>query len=203
MYASILSFFKFEKRWKLINEIRDIRMPSTQTYIRTTISFEEFRNKYESLNITKWKDKRNWLIFMTLLHTGIRVSELYQFNKSKINCNKLEIKGKGKKYRVVYIDKFLINNLKSWKPNKVCINKNGTNLTYKEIYTIIKKMSLEFFNKNMTPHDLRRSYATNLNKSSVNIHVIQRILGHSDINTTSSYFQYTDDEILHELSRVI
>jgi integrase/recombinase XerD len=42
-------------------------------------------------------------------------------------------------------------------------------------------------NKLITPHTFRRSFATLLNHQKVNLTTIQKLLGHSDINTTASY----------------
>lgn len=42
-------------------------------------------------------------------------------------------------------------------------------------------------NKNITPHSLRRTYATNLNDQKVNPYSIKKLLGHDSLKTTFRY----------------
>ena len=46
--------------------------------------------------------------------------------------------------------------------------------------------------KGVTIHTLRHCYATHLLEAGVNVHAIQRLLGHSDLKTTLRYFHITD-----------
>ena len=126
------------------------------------------------------------------------------FNKKDIyDNNKYRILGKGNKIRTIYLNDYLVSLLDNWKPNRIAISKNNKLLTIKQINIIIKKLSSTYFNKLLTPHSLRRSFATNLLKSNINIEIVRRTLGHSNINTTSRYIQYTDDEILNEIKNLM
>lgn len=53
--------------------------------------------------------------------------------------------------------------------------------------------------KNVTPHCLRRTCATGLLKNGTNLRVIQTLLGHSDLTTTSVYLCLSPDEIREEV----
>ncbi len=202
MMASIISFFKFERRWKLIKECEQIKLPSSQYNLKSTIKFNEFNKVRDSIVLNKWKTERDWLIFSFLFYTGIRISELIQVKKTDIfEKNKLIIRGKGNKQRIVYLNDYLVKRLKHWNHNRIAITSSNKTLTTKQINIIIKTLSIKYFDKYMTAHGLRRSYATNLLRSNVNIEIVRRILGHSDINTTSKYIQYTDDEIIDVLRK--
>ncbi len=203
LYSSVLSIFRFEKKWKLLNECKDIRLPRTDFNIRNTINMEEYNAVNECIILKTWYEKRNWLIFSFLLLTGLRVSELLYFNKNQIyDKNKILIKGKGDKRRVIFLNDVLLNLLKNWKANRIAISTKNKLLTTKQINLIIQEVSKEYFDKYITPHGLRRSYATNLLKSNVNLEIVRKILGHSNINTTSRYIHYTDDEIISEISKI-
>lgn len=203
LYSSILSIFRYEKKWKLLNECKDIRLPKEDIQIKQVIKIEEYKKRKVNFDIKTWHQKRDWLIFSFLYLTGLRVSELLTFNKKNIyEENKYRILGKGNKIRTIYIDEYLIYLLKKWRSNKITISKSGKLLTIKQINIIIKKITQKYFNKELTPHSLRRSFATNLIKANVNIEIIRRTLGHSNINTTSRYIQYTDDEVCEEIKKV-
>ena len=40
---------------------------------------------------------------------------------------------------------------------------------------------------NLTPHDFRRTFATNLLDANIDLVTVRDLMGHSDINTTASY----------------
>ncbi|UWV85398.1 site-specific integrase [Mycoplasmopsis felis] len=48
---------------------------------------------------------------------------------------------------------------------------------------------------------MRRSFATYLNKQGMNIQLIQRQLGHSNINTTYLYIHNNKDEIVNAYNK--
>ncbi len=204
IYSSLISIFKFEKKWKLINQCKDIKLPKVQQLNRKVISLLEYKKVKNSIIFNNKIEKRNWIIFSFLFFTGVRVSELLEFNKNKIyDKNKLKIKGKGNKIRVIFLTKYLQELLLSWKANRIAINSKNKLITIKQINTIIKKMSNKYFNKELTPHDLRRSYATNLLKNNANIEIVRQTLGHSNINTTSRYIQINEEDIYKEIIKIM
>lgn len=204
IYCSVLSIFKFEKRWKLINQCKDIKLPKIQQSNKTIITLLEFNDVKNKILFEDWISKRNWLIFCFLFLTGIRVSELLDFNKNKIyEKNKLKIKGKGDKVRVIFLTDYLIELLNNWKANRIAISKKNKLISTKQINQIIKQISYFYFDKKITPHGLRRSFATNLLKNNANIEIVRKILGHTNINTTSRYLHFNEDDIINELNNVM
>ena len=202
MYSSVLSYMKYIKNWKLYNEFQDIKLPVVQMSNKTTISLQEYNTAKERVNLNKWFDRRNWLVFSFMFFTGIRGSEIKQINKSKIINNQLEITGKGNKTRIIFIPNYLMDLLKNWRSNKINIARNGKQLTYKQLNVIIKKVGKEIFNKSISSHSLRRSYATNLLRNNIDLKTVSKLLGHSNINTTSRYIFLTNDEIVEKIQKL-
>lgn len=53
----------------------------------------------------------------------------------------------------------------------------------------------------LSPHDMRRTFATNLAEKGISLEKLQRILGHQDIKTTQKYIKdiYRYEQNLDEL----
>ncbi len=204
VYSAILSIFKFEKRWKLLNQCRDIRLPKIQQSNRSIITLEEFNFVKDTIELKTKLDKRNWLIFSFLFFTGMRVSELLDFNKNKIyENNKIKIKGKGNKIRVIFLTLYLQELLKNWKPNRIAVSLSNKLITIKQINQIVKRISKKHFGKLITPHGLRRSFATNLLKNNANIEIVRKTLGHTNINTTARYLYFNEDDMFQEINSIM
>lgn len=195
-FSAIMSYLKYQKYDKLISAAHDIRLPSQVSINKNIIDIKEYESiKNNFKNERNWYKKRNWLIFSILFTTGIRVSELNQISKSAIIDKTIMIKGKGNKNRPVFLGNYLTTLINNWRSNQIIISKNHKKLTYKQINLIIKQISQEHFYKKLSPHDLRRSFATNLSRNGVDLKTISLLLGHSNINTTSRYIFYTQEEI--------
>jgi len=50
------------------------------------------------------------------------------------------------------------------------------------------------FNKNISPHTLRHSFATDIYRETSKINLVQNVLGHSDLSTTMIYTSIFDKE---------
>ena len=49
--------------------------------------------------------------------------------------------------------------------------------------------------KNVHPHTLRHSFATDLYRETNKIRLVQKVLGHSDLSTTMIYTHIFDEEV--------
>ena len=204
VYSTIMSIFRFEKRWKLMNQCKDIKLPKIQQSNRSIITLEEFNEIKSKIQFTDKLERRNWLIFSFIFLTGVRASELLDFNKNKIyENNKLKIKGKGNKIRVIFITNYLEELLNKWRANRIAINSKNKLITIKQINLIVRQTSMKYFNKKITPHGLRRSFATNLLKNNANIEVVRKTLGHANINTTARYLHFNDDDLFNEINSIM
>lgn len=162
---------------------------------------------------TSLRDKAMLELFFS---TGLRVSELTNLKKDDINLKKEEftVKGKGGKWRVV----FLSNQAKYWlakyletrrdfnpfifipldrahnqRDKKKTKEKNWEKLTPRSVQRLIKRYSkMAGITKNITPHVLRHSYATDLLQNGADIRSVQEMLGHSSITTTQIYTHVTN-----------
>lgn len=160
--------------------------------------------------IIKARDKA---ILETLFATGLRVSELVNLKQDQINLAKDEftVRGKGNKPRIV----FLSNHAKHWlgeylnlrhdtSPYLFTAHDSASKqredeerpLTVRSVERLVAKYARAAgITKQVTPHTLRHSYATDLLQGGADIRSVQAMLGHSSITTTQIYTHITNQQL--------
>ncbi len=141
--------------------------------------------------------KRDKTIVCLLYSAGLRVSELVNLKVSDIDSKRMVInihQGKGRKDRTVMLAKNLIEILKQYwlesKPKTYLFPGKipGNPLTREAINNLLKKYSAKAgITKNISPHTLRHCFATHMLEDGANIRIIQLLLGHKNIKTTTIY----------------
>ncbi|CAI2165503.1 15614_t:CDS:2 [Funneliformis geosporum] len=164
-------------------------------------SLKVFRNALSSYSKFQKGDKRNNLILDLLFYTGIRVNELINLRHCDYQNESLKIKGKGNKIRYIPIPVFLAKHFNGG-TDYLFKTRTGKRIEKIQIRIMIyKKTKKAGINKHISPHTFRRSFATILNKKEVRLTIIQKVLGHNDIQTTSSYIHNSREEIYNELNK--
>lgn len=140
-----------------------------------------------------------------LLSSGVRVSELATIKITDVDFDRLSIhvkNGKGGKERTVYINNLALAHLQKYLLARkeagphLFYNKKGEPLNPGGIRYILNEIARRANVENVHPHRFRRTFATGLANRGMDIQVVKRLLGHSDINTTLQYV-YTSDESVH------
>jgi integrase/recombinase XerD len=191
---NISSFFSWleEEDYILKSPMRRIHKIKTIQPVKTTITdeaIEKLRDNCECL--------RDLAMIDLLYSTGIRVGELVKLNISDINFEEREcvVFGKGDKERRVYFDAKAKLHLQSYIENRIDDNPalfvtldspydrlkiSGVEIRIRELG---KKCNLE----RIHPHKFRRTMATRAIDKGMPIEQVQKILGHSQIDTTMQY----------------
>ncbi len=156
---------------------------------------------------------RDRAILEILFSTGLRVGELAKLTRDQLNLERGEfaVRGKGDKLRVVFLSPKAIYWLKEYfkqrkdkskavfiavKEKKDKIVTNPINLTVRSIQRIVAKIALKAgLVKEVTPHTLRHSFATDLLINGADIRSVQALLGHANISTTQVYTHITDKQL--------
>lgn len=144
------------------------------------------------------RDLRNYAIFALALGSGLRRAEISSLNIESIKNRQLHIVGKGNKARVVYLGDFAYLAVKAWRsqlPRKrgaLFVHVFGESikedrLKIKGIHYVIGEIQAACNLKELTTHDLRRTFATSLLYANNDVFVVQDLLGHSDPMTTKRY----------------
>ncbi|MFH1972545.1 MAG: site-specific tyrosine recombinase/integron integrase [archaeon] len=140
------------------------------------------------------KNLKHKLIIELLYCSGLRLQELINLKREDINFNRDLIcvkKGKGSKDRVTIVSETLKNDLlryystTEFKTKYVFEGRKGK-YTKKSVQLVLKKLG-KIIGVNVHPHMLRHSFATHLLEQGVDLRIIQKLLGHSDVKTTEIY----------------
>ena len=143
------------------------------------------------------KDIRLRSMIEFLLSTGCRVAEVVALNQSAIDWKReeVEVLGKGNKKRVVFLNDAAILYLKEYLKTRndnnpalyVTKEKPYKRLQISGFEILIRKLGREVGVRNVHPHRFRHTVATWAAKRGMSVQLIQKMLGHENIQTTLIY----------------
>jgi site-specific recombinase XerD len=195
--CSLKSFYKFLKKEAFIsdNPAENIESPKIPKSLPKTISIEEALTLLNSPS-----NLRDRAVLYLLYGTGMRVSELSDLNIENLDLKDKIIRiveGKGNKDRLIplpdsivpILEEYLEARRKDKDTSALILNRSGQRLTSRSIQRLVKKYKeqVNLQEKKVTPHTLRHAFATHLLANSVDIRVIQELLGHASLSTTQLY----------------
>jgi len=133
---------------------------------------------------------------------GLRISELSHLMPEDIDRSRMQIRvyhGKGSKTRYVPLSKKILSLLdeyvQRYPTDRYLFEgmKKGQPIATTTLGVVFRKaLKQSGIQKKATFHTLRHSYATHLLEQGVNLKVIQQLLGHTSLRTTSIYFHVQD-----------
>jgi site-specific recombinase XerD len=181
-----------------IKRVRGKRLPSGRSLTK-----QEIKKLYRvcTQDITP-AGKRDLAIIATMLATGVRRSEVITINIEDYNTRNglLNIQsGKGNKQRTAYLNTESRKILKKWlikrgkqdgalfNPITKASSIQNRQLSSQAIYGIITQRAEQAQIGNCRPHDLRRTFVTQLLEAGIDINTTRQLAGHTDIQTTARY----------------
>ncbi len=177
---------------------------------------EEIDQLLASFTTVHIEDLRDFALVSLLYSTGIRISEAARMNKDDVRetHSEITVRGKGNKVRVVFLSESAHDAIKRYTSIRTDIDpalfvrhtkgigaQDDLRLTTRTMQRIIKKRAhAAGITKDITPHTLRHSFATDLLSNGADIRHVQQLLGHSSITTTQIYTHITDTQLrsIHE-----
>jgi len=146
---------------------------------------------------------RDRAMLETLYATGLRVSELVGLRLSQVSLDMgvVRVVGKGSKERLVPLGdeaiSWLQHYLKDARPSLandaktefVFLTARHSPMTRQAFWALIKRYALKaaIAPAALSPHVLRHAFATHLLNHGADLRVVQLLLGHADITTTTIY----------------
>ena len=148
---------------------------------------------------------RDLAIVELLISTGIRVGELVNLNILDVNLNEREcvVFGKGESERVVYFDARTKIHLTEYLNQRsddnpalfVSLRKPYERLGINGVESRLKNIGSKSNISNVHPHKLRRTLATNAIDKGMPIEQVQKLLGHTKIDTTMHYAMVNQNNV--------
>lgn len=191
---NISSFFTWleEEDYIIKSPMRRIHKIKTTKTVKEVISDEEIEKMRD-----KCKNLRDLAIIDLLYSTGIRIGELVRLNVDDIDFEEREciVFGKGDKERRVYFDAKTkihlmgyINSRSDTNPALfVTLDAPYNRLQISGVEIRLRRLGRELGINKVHPHKFRRTMATRAIDKGMPIEQVQKLLGHSQIDTTMRY----------------
>ncbi len=209
--AAIHSFFKYialqDPGHSAVIQ-RVLAMP-TKRYARKPIDFMT-RPEIDALlavpDQKTWTGRRDRILLLFTIQTGLRVSELIALTIQDIVLNSgahVRCKGKGRKERCTPLRKELVSALRIWlrerhgQPHEPLfpnardgfLSRDGVEYLLGKYVAVARQQCPSLRKKHITPHVLRHTTAMELLQHGVDRSVIALWLGHESLETTHVYIQ--------------
>lgn len=191
---NISSFFTWleEEDYIIKSPMRRIHKIKTTKTVKEVISDEEIEKIRD-----KCKNLRDLAIVDLLYSTGIRIGELVRLNVDDIDFEEREciVFGKGDKERRAYFDAktkiHLIGYINSRSDDNpalfVTLDAPYDRLKISGVEIRLRRLGRELGINRVHPHKFRRTMATRAIDKGMPVEQVQKLLGHSQIDTTMRY----------------
>ena len=217
---ALRSFLRFcTKRDIPVMAVDKIELARSRRKQVTFLNEEEVERLLVQPKIDSLPGLRDRAILELLFSSGLRVSELVSLDRDHINIKRREftVRGKGQKDRPVFIspeaaawiERYLERRQDNTRPlflrysgkKQVDLSGNYHRLTVRSVQRLVSRYArMAGITKQVSPHTLRHSFATDLLMNGADIRSVQALLGHSNIATTQIYTHVTDPHLkkVHE-----
>jgi site-specific recombinase XerD len=215
-HKSLKVFFDWCVREKHLatNPATDIELPKNAQKIPRKLTRQEaLRVAYNSPTPNRFVRIRNHAIIATFIFAGLRKKELLQLKFAEVDLANLTIFircGKGSKDRLVPISGVLAGILQAYlaertRAGKTCPefftswrDNNAVSVTsLRDLIQDLEDASgIDFY-----PHMLRHTFATLMLEGGCDIYSLSKMMGHTDIKTTTIYLAASVEHLRSQISK--
>jgi len=218
-YLVLLVFFRWciKQGYITTNFADDIEIPRPDKKLPPKLTKQDALRLLEVVYNYPYEFKflryRNHAIFATFLFAGLRKSELINLKFVDVDIKNLSIfisQGKGKKDRIIPISYTLAQTLKRYidersRLKKTCpeffassTQNNGySDGGLRHLIIQMRKAS----GVNFSAHKLRHTFATLMLEGGCDIYSLSKMMGHSDIKTTTIYLAASAEHLRSQMTK--
>jgi integrase/recombinase XerD len=197
-------FFRWALRERQIGVDPTVRMQAARQPLRVpkTLTQAQVEALLDAPDIGTALGLRDRAMLELMYASGLRVSELVTLKTWNVGMNEgvLRVVGKGGKERLVPFGQVAQQWLESYlrdartailgrqQTDDLFVTARGSGMTRVMFWMIVKKYALVAgITTPLSPHTLRHAFATHLLNHGADLRVVQLLLGHADISTTTIY----------------
>lgn len=203
VFNAIKSFSRWAKKEESIEDIRIVKQPDVKNQAPKSLPrLDRLRLIRESDRSNK---KRDYAIVTTLLHTGVRVSELTAFNRTDVEMserkgNIVVRQGKGNRERDIPLNaetrRAIQKSLEEREDDHpaLFISNRKKRISVRNVQHILKQYGIH-------PHMLRHTFITDLVRNN-DLVVAQFLSGHSSTEMLARYSKPTQDDMQEAVDKL-
>jgi site-specific recombinase XerD len=192
------------------NPFDRIKVPKPPRKVIVPFTEEQARDLLGAMDTRRPIGYRDWTIVITLLDTGIRVSELTGLRLQDANLKErsLRVFGKGRKERIVPIGATLQRALIKYvsqcrsdtaaqSSDNLFLSAGGNPLTANSVEAIITKYGIKAGIEGVrcSPHTFRHTFAITYLRNGGDVFTLQRILGHETLDMVRNYVNVAQNDV--------
>ena len=215
----IKRLFKYLEEAGLIlsNPTRDLVLPTWSKLPRVVPSEAQVRRLLSVANSDTVLGKRDRAVLELLYGSGVRVGECERLDVQDLDLGQGTLfvrNGKGRKDRVVpvagraalaveiYLEQARPDLLKDPREQAVFLNTRGQRLSRKSIQAFVRQqVQAAGIPVQITPHGLRHGCATHMLQRGADVRHVQKLLGHSQLQTTALYTKVVPADLAKTVAR--
>lgn len=210
--SALKSFYNYYKKNGKITSspLNNISYPKKTLNLPKYLQYNELEILFEVPDINSPYGQRDSLILELLYATGLRVSELVNIKLTDIDLSSCEIRviAKGNVERIVFFGQYAKDIMELYlRDGRECllkgrnseylfINNKFNKLTDRGVrYILDKLLEQTSIKTKISPHSLRHTFATHLLNEGADLKVVQELLGHKNLSTTSIYTHVSNEKL--------
>lgn len=218
-YKTFIVFFKWciTKGYLDHNPMDGIDKPRIEQKLPIKITKQESLRLLEVVynypHLSRFLRCRNHAMFATFIFAGLRKSELLNLMYGDVDIENLSIfvrKGKGSKDRVIPMSPSLAQSLRCYiterkRLNRTCpefwvSNHYDGPFTVNGLHWLVKNLRRDTKMK-FSVHKLRHTFATLMLEGGCDIYSLSKMMGHSDIKTTTIYLSASVEHLRNQMKK--
>jgi integrase/recombinase XerD len=205
---AIRAFFAYMHRERFIetNPMEKVRMPRVPETVVPTFSEKEIEQLIAQPDRNSDEGFRDYAIILTLVDTGVRISELANLKLDGVDYdqNYLRVMGKGQKERYVPFGRWVARVMMKYQlkhrpepigTNNFWLRRDGRPLPVARIQKLMSKYGKMAGVKRCYAHKLRHTSSVMYLRNGGDVFSLQRKLGHKSLAMTRRYSNLSDNDV--------